>query len=338
MYSTVYDCGSYLKPFVIEEISSFFNQGDKVDILFISHFDNDHISGLNELKKVCTIKTVVMPLINSVQKMYMLSQGVDRLFITNPESYFSGARIVYVSPYGDIDDNGRNQTGVLYSNLPAKIESARHILMSVNTCWVYIPFNYDSISRQQYFTTLLKDIEELNDLDFNDDTQVNDLIRNADRKLIGKINKVFKCALTDGANKISMILYSGPLSIPQSRPYYIIEGESHLTSSEVAALYMGDTDLHQNDIIPNLKSHLKERDVNIGLVQLPHHGSRKNFIKDLLGIGNSYSPRLYFASYGTSNRYGHPSYAVIQDVIVACHKFIPVTEKRDSVLIQTIIK
>ena len=55
IYNVVYDCGSGTNKNapkrLIQEITSVFTSNDVVDILFVSHFDNDHINGIRELKK-----------------------------------------------------------------------------------------------------------------------------------------------------------------------------------------------------------------------------------------------------------------------------------------------
>lgn len=64
IYNVVYDCGSGINKNapkrLIQEIASVFTSNDVVDILFVSHFDNDHINGIRELKKrVKEIRNIV---------------------------------------------------------------------------------------------------------------------------------------------------------------------------------------------------------------------------------------------------------------------------------------
>ena len=67
-YNIVYDCGSgnfNKAPKLLErEITSYYKKNDVIDALFISHFDNDHINGINELRRhTSEIKNVIVPLI-----------------------------------------------------------------------------------------------------------------------------------------------------------------------------------------------------------------------------------------------------------------------------------
>ena len=68
LYNVVYDCGSgnhkYAPKRLKQDIASFYNPDDVIDLLFISHFDNDHINGIRELKKrTSNIRNIVVPLI-----------------------------------------------------------------------------------------------------------------------------------------------------------------------------------------------------------------------------------------------------------------------------------
>lgn len=65
-YNVVYDCGSRNGAMLLErEINKAFNRKPSVDLLFISHFDRDHVSGLKELVRRNLLNSstkVVMPI------------------------------------------------------------------------------------------------------------------------------------------------------------------------------------------------------------------------------------------------------------------------------------
>jgi Cft2 family RNA processing exonuclease len=60
-FNVVYDCGAMpLSNNSKSIVSSAFSKNDDIDILFISHFDYDHVSAISMLvKSVSSIKTVV---------------------------------------------------------------------------------------------------------------------------------------------------------------------------------------------------------------------------------------------------------------------------------------
>lgn len=70
-------------------------------------------------------------------------------------------------------------------------------------------------------------------------------------------------------------------------------------------LYCGDADFLHCDTLDCLKKRLGGRENNVGMLQLPHHGSKENFNIELLNwLGNV---TVTFACYGSPNRYNHPS-------------------------------
>lgn len=62
-FCVVYDCGSFTGFEPKRTIPWAIPDGQDIDILFISHFDNDHIKGIKELSKRRKIKTIIMPLL-----------------------------------------------------------------------------------------------------------------------------------------------------------------------------------------------------------------------------------------------------------------------------------
>ena len=105
-----------------------------------------------------------------------------------------------------------------------------------------------------------------------------------------------------------------------------------------ACLYLGDTDLNQQvkgntDVIDSLSSHLADVSRHIGTIQVPHHGSIKNFNYKILTKWNI--PKQYFASFGEKNQHGHPSSKVLE-YIMRGNPFYGITENRSSIAIEYI--
>lgn len=73
----VYDCGTTKKAEKVrlkEEIEKL-PQGKDVDILFISHFDKDHVCGIKDLMKGRKIKRVVIPQITGLEWFYIVEDA-----------------------------------------------------------------------------------------------------------------------------------------------------------------------------------------------------------------------------------------------------------------------
>ena len=88
--TVVYDCGSTSKKVINDNIKSlksgFFGLKDRViDHLFISHFDEDHRNGIDELLKTFEVKEIHLPYIEYKYRAVlnlMTDNGVTKLFST----------------------------------------------------------------------------------------------------------------------------------------------------------------------------------------------------------------------------------------------------------------
>ena len=108
----VYDCGSDSQKDLQEAIDSYKNRTSRVDALFISHMDNDHVSGLDRLLSVVKVDTVYVPYINDVILVQEIIQAemdgqLSASLIeatVNPEGWFNTRgveRVVRVLPPSD---------------------------------------------------------------------------------------------------------------------------------------------------------------------------------------------------------------------------------------------
>lgn len=77
-FCVVYDCGSFTGFEPKRTIPWAIPDGQDIDILFISHFDNDHINGIKELSKRRKIKTIIMPLLEKYVWFYLIEYYAGR--------------------------------------------------------------------------------------------------------------------------------------------------------------------------------------------------------------------------------------------------------------------
>lgn len=346
-YNIVYDCGSEtLMPFndrkgdrLKKYINSTFSQGEVIDLLFLSHFHADHINGLNFLKDRCRIKRVILPLLDDevkiIAKISAFVQGnISAIsLIENPSLYFGDNTTIIQVRSVNRDENINNQEEILYldendkQQRSYKINSGVRIqLMSTdyghkNLDWIFIPFNYELKERNQVFIEKLKEFKlELSEIETIDQIVANE----------SKIKAAYK-AVDKGLNSHSLILYSGN----EDTQMGFYNGESfclfrYLGDVSSGCLYLGDIDLNQMKIVNEIEDRLASCWNKIGIVQIPHHGSRENYNPSIIPPQAKYA----IISYGTSNTHGHPSSKVQESLII--HKVHPfhVTEIQSSILIQ----
>lgn len=350
-YNVVYDCGSLRRSKVVQtEVNSYYEDGDVIDILFISHFDNDHINGLLHLKKKCVIRNVVMPLIDGNHKWVYLSRldASLRSIITEAEVFFRDAKLIWVKTFNSnkegSDDYVIDKAHETSSGQSVEINSDKRIFLKGFSDWCYIPFNFDEKSR---YDKLVNELLTAGiDISLLENDNIEYIIQNT-----RTINDCYKRTMSDGSNKTSLVLYSGPTNnefkfeqnifyLPQIIPNIHIKylhAFREVYESCVACLYLGDTDLNQScgsgNILDAICMTLGDLKINVGLIQLPHHGAIKNFNHTILSAFNHAT--RYFASFGRLNVYGHPSARVVEEVS-SSNMFCPVTEKRDSMIVDII--
>lgn len=349
-FNIVYDCGNWKNSKAAQKVvNQAFDKYDTIDILFISHFDYDHVSMIGTLRdSVKSIKHVVLPLLHDDEKILLKafnhfhanSAQLNQL-IDDPQTFFGDdARIVYVNPTEQSESPiNDDQESINLENLSAKqtIDSGAKIQLNTSNDWVFIPYNFKYHDRLQQLKNVLNyanlDINRLDDLKYVEANRAD--IKECYKKIDGTINEN------------SMIVYSGPLH--ENHHYYIVDAYSnflwdlpysyhryhhhvdfHDLWHKPACIYSGDADFNKVQIHNIFRHYWK----NVGTIQVPHHGSK-----------NSFNFRFGFhkggcficpVSFGTNNTYGHPSGKVLQELLQYESIPIAVTEKMDSTFIEII--
>lgn len=358
-FNMVYDCGSAKnikteQPKIIDQVVEGFYPNQDVDILFISHFDDDHVNKIHILKKNRAIKRVVMPLLKQNHKTFLITinkilgnNAVVEL-LENPQRFFGNeTKLTYVKPI-TLEDNAReNEEGfniIELDNLPPEIPSGTKLNFSnQNTSvqkpiWVYVPYNYEFTSRSQSFESLLKQSK----IDLNK-------ISEGDKDVIKEIRKIYK--ESGNINENSLLLFSNTYNNYNIRHYsywhdrndrdwYIINLIKHIVTYELyeqrcGCVYTGDATLSKIRSDKNFFNLINSENYHgIGTVQVAHHGALSSF--DIDFFKNITKPPLFCPiSFGLFNTYKHPSNNVLQQLLSEKYTPIMVTERKDSIFIQT---
>lgn len=333
-FTIVYDCGSTtLKGKELErKIKSTFPKNHNIDILFISHFHADHINGIDVLAEHCKIKKVVLPLIEDTAKTLLKVTNLidndysDTSLIDSPEDFFGDDIPIIKIKTNEInlnsDGNELNLDGAIdISTIGGSDEKLSGTVFKLNKDidWLFIPFNYEYNKRKEQFEEALgKYGLKLSEID-----TINKIKRNKSN-IIKAYNEV------DGdLNKNSMILFSGKNAEDYIHcfKHFHYYHHSHFQSG---CLYMGDIDLNEPDIVRDINLKFKSLLSFIGTLQVPHHGSVRNFASSIL----SENIRCAIFSYGITNTYGHPSDRVIGEVLAKDIYPHLVTEEQTSMVTQ----
>lgn len=377
IFRAVYDCGSLkycglqrnsdgtpLKRKDIEErVVQAFPDGHGVDILFVSHLDDDHVNLIPCLKpfKDRQIRRVILPLLSEEERYMLTGYHLSRSrwgkisdalnsIINNPEDYFGNdTKVTFVRPADEersLMGNEVDDEGVGVDDLQREVPSLTKISIGNNLPdsgrmlrWLLIPYNH----KPERYSDLKNKLENA----FGAGFQIANL-KDPDF-VIKNLKDLRRCykALSDGINRNSMALYSGPLDdtclssigevvgcdiwgrycpCDQFAEYWLDRVLRHEQSSvfhgSPGCLYTGDVSLDDADLTRVFGRYVK----NIGMVQLPHHGSFDSF-----GSGNlPIDGQVCVATYGERNSFGHPAYVVKRAVVLKGGLWVDVTETDES--------
>lgn len=343
-YNIVYDCGEWKDSKLADKvIKQSFNEEEEIDILFISHFDFDHVSKIVTLKNhVKTIKRVVLPLLNENEKIFISNiyrvLNLDILMLINsPQQFFGNdTKIIYVKAFesDNITNNNviRNIDELQPNNGSIIIDSGTVLSQDNDNDWVFIPYNFKFPERSKELIEEFKRSKfDLKKLQYNPDYSLDEIIKDTKmtKKEGGKQIKRIYESIDGNINQNSMLLYSGPFKNNTTFLHSLKYVSNHfLGDKKVACVYTGDANLN---IIP-VRDILRDYWDNIGTIQIPHHGDKKVFNSSDFGDYRYFCP----ISFGTNNTYGHPSGKIISEILANSCFPIMVTEKLDSIFIEII--
>lgn len=298
IFNVAYDCGTLSPQKHLQiEIENTFNLTDKVeaiDVLFISHLDKDHISGLNYLVrlKCLTNKSVVVLPLNYplVLKMVLqsisanggqLTDGVDDALLSLFES---GAKILGINNNEEFE---QGDTAIsMDEELPVMREFSQ--LNSLQTLryrnlWFYLPFNtiLDDNRYKQFQDKLAEegiDRAQLTNITYvqKNLTKLKEIYQNLSKRING--------VTSINVNSLNLLSFCSQGVVDR---YFVINYYGwwrfyprwhYDEDSRCSCLYTGDCvmEKHFERCLDLLARFLK---VQIGLLQIPHHGRQSCYNK-----------------------------------------------------------
>lgn len=313
----VYDCGGNNVNEVKRAINAI-KDVTVIDAVFISHYHTDHINGLRFLLKYFTVERLFLPMLSPDKELvlacnshlyqkhqlynspraFLMKSGVKnmpKIYMVMTEGDSLGGIENQVedeknSPNQDSTDNispstkEGNAIRPFDSIIPSGIEIDFDFLdkdtqtsTSNAPCWRFIPFNRQTLSKQQWRSFLQQVGLDVN-LSPNEVKREWGNVRIANSsKRISPANALKKIInITDEElNEYSMTLYSGPIN-------------RGLCSEHdcMGCLYYGDYNTKNH--MPELKKKYQYYWHNIGVVQVPHHGSLPSYSSNIIVCGAKY--------------------------------------------------
>ena len=276
VYNVVYDCGSFTnQPNLVEyEIRNTFEKNAHIDLLFISHFDEDHVNGLMTLQnqtKIDKDTKVIIPFKYPYLLMVMdddyptLARFVMRMFNI-------GAQVVGVDE--DVDDNRLGEP-IDIDWLDGNITlGGKNVIRLDKVVWYYYPFMLpDQSSLQKVFEGKVKGIVNLDD--------PNEILtkRKKLRDIYKTIGKMKGGVTRINVNALFMLSFPGVDVACNTNVWHQIKLIGKPTP---ICLYTGDSNLKGNGYDEVKKRatailDLYSKGTKVSMMQVPHHGSDKCF-------------------------------------------------------------
>lgn len=353
--NVVYDCGSRSldTKSLQQEIENTEGLDKGIDLLFISHFHNDHINGIHNvlLKKGQTYirkgKThVILPLLSQhyiyeklqTDPAYManyISFIIDSMTDGEHEAQYdlSLISITGENPSEEVYDVTIGEDGVS-RNLPSRLNGKIVLHDNRNNLdiWEYIPFNFASDDEvEQFEQKAEEEAIELYNIISGDITK-------ADITRLKEIYRSIKGKDTDGntpktadINKQSTLLLSRIAHHMLHNIGVKVYGVQGLGCCDIccchchlecscncsSCLYTGDSYL-MGHILDRLSNVLHRQGVDssspLGLLQIPHHGSENSSDSGLIELG--LACRVFINNVYRRKSSRHPQ--ISRDIMEAC--------------------
>lgn len=333
----VFDCGcfetaktgtstTFFQQQIDNIVTSFFNAGDKINALFVSHFHQDHINGIKKLIEHCDVKRIFIPKLTPqvILEAYLGNaahyQSIDTIddFLRRCQD---GEKTIQVGEF-NLDGDVRFETYDIDS-IHSDINTPTIITTTENN-WQYIPFNSsnkdggikDAIRRDTRFSTIWNASGTINI------EQLSMVIKDIG---IEECKRIYQSIYGESHNSYSMTLFSGKnCEICHLRVLKLLD-KLNPKNCHKNCLYMGDYEAANDNYFSQLKNFYNKYWNHIGLIQVPHHGSENNLNKGLYSHA-----RICIISAGETDKYGHPDKPTL-DVIMGNNSIpIIVTENQNT--------
>ena len=288
VHNVVYDCGSFTsQPMLLEyEIRNTFEKNTHMDLLFISHFDEDHVNGLMILQnqtKIDKDTKVIIPFKYPYLLMVMdddyptLARFVMRMFN-------SGARVIGVDEY--IDENRQGES-IEIDRLDSSITlGGKNVIRQDKVLWYYYPFMLpDQSSLQKVFEGKVKGIVNLD--------APNEILtkRKELRNIYKTIGKTKGGVTRINVNALFMLSFPAVNVACNTNIWHQINLKGNVAPT---CFYTGDSNLKGNgyDEVKQRVTDILDvysKGTKVWMIQVPHHGSDKCFPEKMADRSDGFS-------------------------------------------------
>lgn len=361
LINVVYDCGSLSGSNLLnQQIDNCFDRGEKIHALFLSHFDEDHVNGLEYLLQHTQVEHIFFPLLTKEDKALICLQHLVNSAFADEESFWlrfalepletiEQMELDYIPMLHPVRSEDESDENIEFRDMPESLRQHRYVRIvrsgenvfeivcdtakethSIHKLdWLYIPFHFREKAKRNILKESLKEsLGTCNPEELLDRLKSNPLYRADIKEAYSKI--------PGGLNTNSMTLFSGTKS--EHFTHFLIHYKRPCKGCyfpiKPGALYMGDYDASGSQKWQQLRRAYKEYIPYIGCLQVPHHGSKHSFNFKLFDI---ISCQVYVISAGLNNKYQHPDGDVVKQIILSGKYLGIVTEQSWSKIVMDVV-
>ena len=349
-FNFVYDCGgnsTNINAVVDDYINQQHSKDIILDMLVISHFDDDHVNGIPKLlKEVSKVRKIFLPY-NDDNKNYLLllalvygngidlEKKVDEIILVNTKYMENDEEQTY--EFNDIKTSELEDENLNLPNTKTGILNGSTIFFQdkwkfklYNT---YLKQTESSANIKKEINNLIHKVggKNLGDLLLKlDGTLQSESIKESLKKIY---NKYCSSSYRNSKqNQSSLCLFHSP--IEKYNDIYIINNKDnskdflkqHFSFERITGtLLTGDISLKQSERYNDFKRHYKDECKDVLCFLIPHHGSKNNWNKNVLI--DFPCANIFLNSSGYSNLYKHPSDEVVMDLKKICNSLLFCNER-----------
>ena len=314
LFTVVYDCGHDKRISAAAKIERL----SAVDLIFISHFHDDHINGIEIQRN--TKPLIIIPGISHYAFVIDLIYNYMRTGDKRSDSI--SFMLDCLPALSSAHNNGNKQNQIIIepkSNLGSRFNVVQEGVASIqiptptdgsedSILWRYDAYfhKYDKEKEKELILELSKRISALAEHrsdEFKDEEWYRNLIDGLSALDIDDIKGVFTSIYKGSQNRYSMLVHSYPVD---------------KRNKNMDCLYTGDITITQpvKTTIININPHY---------IQVPHHGSDHNYEETIYNKN-----QIAFISVGKRNTYGHPGRETVVGLIQKCKSVHMITEDKES--------
>lgn len=299
--NVVFDCGCFepgkkqtCETRIKAAVDNAFPENCDIDVLFVSHFHVDHINGIQHLIGRYNVKKIYIP--------YLPDWVIIESYLFNciaEDDVRCGANELIEAVYNNRFD------------APCElIEGAACVKILCASNWCYKMFTPKTAKRTDFLSKIKQKMPGVivnNTIDFN---KLKEIIKRQGIEFCRDIYaEIYNC----NHNSYSLTLFSGSCLRPVSHN----------------CLYMGD--YKAKGKLTELKNFYQEEFLQIGILQVPHHGSEHNLNDALYREGME-----CIISSGTHDYYMHPDPKTVMAISnsgAICHIITEISQRKDYTIV-----